>query len=230
MQRINLLKIIHVLMIVFIAVGSALALTDAELIAVRDAFDSRRDAMLASQVTQPYPPGKQNVSGLQDYALAALYLNKESDKANKAVIEAANLMLGDATQMGGSGHWNGNLFFRIYRYFAHDSKYFPGRLTPAAEAKICEFFWQWAKSRSKISHADIDAYQTWSCWGSENHDAQRFSSCWSAASILKDVAPYNTYKYDDGSTAKQQYEAWTAYAKEYLCQRAQLCRADWPAS
>jgi len=206
----------------------AFAFTDAELIAAGDGFDSRRDTMLASQVARPYPPGKPdspNVWGLQDYALAALYLNKELPKANKAVIEAVDLMLGDATQMNSSGHWKGNLFFRIYRFFAHDSKYFPGRLTPAAEAKICDFFWEWARSRSKISHADINTYQTWSYWGSENHDGQRNTTAWSAASILKDVAPYNTYTYDDGSTAQQQYDALTAYAKEYLRQRAKkgLC-------
>ena len=210
------------------ASSCAFAFTDAELIAAGDGFDSRRDAMLASQVAKPYPavkPDSPNVWGLQDYALAALYINKELPQANKAVIDAVDLLLGDATQMNSSGHWKGNLFFRIYRFFAHDSKYFPGRLTPAAEAKICEFFWEWAKSRSKISHADIDAYQTWSYWGSENHDGQRKTTAWSAASILKDVAPYNTYTYDDGSTAQQQYDALTAYAKEYLSQRAKkgLC-------
>lgn len=213
---------------VFVLAGSALAMTDTELLAVRDGFNSRRDSMLASQVAKPYPPGKPNapnVWGLQDYALAALYLNQELPKANKAVIDAVDLMLDDATQMKNSGHWQGNLFFRISRFFAHDSKYFPGRLTPTAEAKICKFFWEWAKSRSKISHADIDAYQTWSYWGSENHDGQRHTSAWSAASILKDVAPYNTYTYNDGSTAQQQYDAWTAYANEYLRQRAKkgLC-------
>jgi len=220
--------ILQVFIINFVFIGSALALTDTELMTLRDGFDSRRDNMLASQVTKPYPSGKSdspNVWGLQDYALAALYLNKDLPKANKAVIDAVDLMLDDAAMMADSGHWKGNLFFRIYRFFAHNSKYFPGRLTKEAEAKICEFFWEWAKSRSKISNADIDTYQTWSYWGSENHDAQRFSTAWSAASILKDVAPYNTFTYDDGSNVQQQYDAWTAYAKEYLSQRAKkgLC-------
>lgn len=217
-----------VLFALFICVNCASALTDAELETVRNGFDSRRDAMLASQVAKPYPPAKSgnlNVWGLQDYALAALYLNRNLPKANKAVIDAVELVLADQTLLEKNGHWKGNLFFRIYRFFAHDSKYFPGRLTPEAEAKICEFFWKWAKSRSKVARADIKAFQTWAYWGSENHDAQRFSCGWSAASILKDVAPYNTYKYDDGSTAKQQYDAWTDYAKEYLSQRTKkgLC-------
>ena len=100
-------------MIIFVLAGSGLALTEAELTAVRDGFDSRRDAMLTSQVTQPYPPGQHNVWRLQDYALAALYLNKELPKANKAVIEAVDLMLDDAAQMNESGHWKGNLLNKL---------------------------------------------------------------------------------------------------------------------
>ncbi|TFG37511.1 MAG: hypothetical protein E4H44_05170 [Candidatus Aminicenantes bacterium] len=215
--------IILVFCVLAVSVNCAFGLTDTELQSVRDGFDLRRDSMLASQFAKPYPPSrasKLNVWGLQDYALAALYLNKELDKANNAVIKAVDIMISDPALLQGNGHWKGNLFFRIYRFFAHDSKYYPGRLTPEAEAKVCEFFWKWAKSRSKISRADIKAYQTWSYWGSENHDAQRFSTAWSAASILKDVAPYKTYKYDDGSTPQQQYEAWTAYVTQYLRQRA----------
>ncbi len=208
----------------FPVLSNADEIADAELITLRDGFDARRDSMLASQVAKPYPAGNSNAWGLQDYALAALYLNMELTQANQAVIDAVDLTLSDDKQMR-DGHWRGNLFFRIYRFFAHDSNYYPGRLTPKAEAKICEFFWTWAKSRSKISDADIDAYGTWAYWGSENHDGQRKTTAWSAASILKDVAPYNTCTYDDGSTAQQQYMAWTSYAKEYLRERARkgLC-------
>ena len=37
--------------------------------------------------------------------------------------------------------------------------------------------------------------------------------------ILRDVAPYNSYKYYDGSTAAEQYEAWSRFMKEYLRER-----------
>jgi hypothetical protein len=198
-------------------------LTDSELIAVRDGFDARRDGMLDSMVTSPYP----DISGSwgkQNFALAALYRNTQITQANNEVIAACQLFL-DGTEDWGNFHWRGNLFFRIYRFFAHDSHYCPGRLTPAAEAKICEVLWTWAKSRSKISDADINIYQTWSYWGSENHDMMRDSTAWSAASILKDVAPYNTYTYDDGGTVQQHYQAWTAYETQYFRQRAKkgLC-------
>ena len=226
-------KIVLVFAVFFVLAGSAFALTDAELIAIRDGFDGRRDSMLASQVAKPYPSGDPTVPeqwslavwGLQDYALAALYLNTELPQANQAVIDAVDLMLGDFELMDHSGHWKGNLFFRIYQFFAADSEYYPGRLTPAAEAKICEFFWEWGKSRSRVSDTNIEIYQTWSYWGSENHDGQRDTTAWSAASILKDVAPYNTYTFDDGYTAQQHYDAWTAYATEYLRERAKkgLC-------
>ncbi len=203
--------------------GSVFALTDSELIAVRDGFDARRDSMLDSMVTSPWPDiagswGKQN------FAMAALYRNTQITQANDEVIAACQLFL-DGTEDWENFHWRGNLFFRLYRFFAHDSQYYPGRLTPAAEAKICEALWTWAKSHSKISEADINIYQTWSYWGSENHDMMRDSTAWSAASILKDVAPYNTYTYDDGGTVQQHYQAWTAYETEYFRQRARkgLC-------
>jgi hypothetical protein len=212
------------LLLLFVSVsGSVFALTDSELIAVRDGFDARRDGMLANMVTNPWP----DISGSwgkQNFAMAALYRNTQITQANDEVIAACQLFL-DGTESWGDFHWRGNLFFRIYRFFAHDSQYYPGRLTPAAEAKICEVLWAWAQSNSKISDANVNTYNTWSYWGSENHDMMHDSTAWSAASILKDVVPYKTYTYSDGGTAQQHYEAWTAYETEYLRQRAKkgLC-------
>jgi len=200
--------------------GSVSALTDAELIAIRDGFDARRDQMLADQVADPYPSSNP-VWCNQDYALAALYLNVEPNAANAAVIEACDLVLNDPCCPGAcSFHWRGNLFYRIYEYFKHNSSYFPGRLTPEAEAKICEVMWFYAQSESFLADAATEPYKTWQFWSSENHTAQHYTTCWSAAAILKDVAPYNSYTYNDGSTAQQQYEAWTEFFKEYLRERA----------
>jgi hypothetical protein len=216
-------KIVLMFVVIFVFGGSAFAMTDAELIAIRDGFDARRDGMLDKEVVNPFPD-LSGSWGKMNSAVAALYRNTQTATANEEIIAGCNMYL-DGAEDWSSFHWRGNLLFRLYRFFAHDSEYYPGRLSAEAEAKICETLWAWAKSNSKVSDADIDIYQTWSYWGSENHDMMHDSTAWSTASILKDVSPYNTFTFDDGFTAQQHYEAWTAYETEYLRQRAKkgLC-------
>lgn len=219
-RKLRTVSVLAVVGIVALSSVSSWGLTDAELIAVRDGFDGRRDQMLAAQVADPYPVNSP-VWCNQDYALAALYLDVEPNAANAAVIEACNLVLNDPNCPANcSLHWKGNLFYRIYEYFKQGSSYFPGRLTPEAEAKICEVMWFYAQGESFLADAATEPYKTWTFWSSENHTAQHYTTNWSAAAILKDVAPYNTYTYNDGSTAQEQYDAWTAFFKEYLRERA----------
>jgi len=205
-------------------------LSDSELIAVRDGFDARRDATLALQVASPYPsagvPDEEGgavggyVWNRQDFALSALYLNTQLAAANQAVIDACNAFKASPVDYDTNFQWQSCLFYRIYKYFYHDSEYFPGRLTPQAEDALCDIFWNWAKSHSKMSEADFTVSQTWYIWGSENHDAMYRATHYSAAEMLKDVPAYQNLIYDDGSTIAQQYDAWTLYFKEYMSQRA----------
>jgi len=196
------------------------ALTDQELIAVRDGFEARRNSVLTSQVASPYPGVDSYVWNRQDFALSALYLNTQLPAANQAVIDACNALKNDPVNYDENFHWNGNLFYRIYKFFGHNSEYYPGRLTTAAEEAICDVFWNWAKYKSKLSDADYSQSQTWYIWGSENHDAMRKSTSYSAADILKDVEPYKNYTFDDGAKAAQHYIEWNAYFKEYIKERA----------
>ena len=196
------------------------ALTEQELTSIRDGFEARRDSVLVSQVASPYPGSDSYVWNRQDFALSALYLNTQLAAANQAIIDACNALKNDPASYDESFHWHGNLFYRMYKYFAHDSLYFPGRLTPAAEEAICDIFWQWAKYKSKIIFTDHSQNDTWVYWGSENHDAQFRTTCYSAADILRNVPAYQNLTYDDGSNASQQYEGWNSYYKEYFAQRA----------
>ncbi len=196
------------------------ALTEQELISIRDGFDARRDSVLASQVASPYPGVDVYVWNRQDFALSALYLNTQLPAANQAIIDACNALKNAPATYDEHFHWNGNLFYRIYKFFAHDSLYFPGRLTPAAQEAIYDIFWQWAKHKSKIKFTDHSQSDTWVYWGSENHDAQFRTTCYSAADILRNVPAYQNLTYDDGSSAAQQYQGWNSYYKEYFAQRA----------
>lgn len=194
------------------------ALTDAELIAIRDAFDARRNSVLQGQVSSPYPEITSDW-GKQDYALSALYLGVELDNANQEVINACFMFLTNPDCPGDcSLHWQINLLGRIYDYFNADSSYFPGRLTSAAEDAICRVLWYWLDSQSKVADAALS--KVWYIWGSENHDAMHDTSSWHAAKILKDVPPYNGYNCDDGQSVRAHYDAWTAFFKEYLRERA----------
>jgi len=201
------------------------ALTDAELTAVRDGFAARRDSCLASQIAKPYPNPDSADTGLavwgkQDFALAALYNNTRLAEANQAIVEACHALKNDPKSYRESFHWRGNLFYRLYKFFGQDSACYPGRLTPEAQAAICDVFWNWAKRESRIADAEVALSRTWYLRDSENHDAQRDTTSYSAAEILKSQAPYCLYRYDDGYTAEQHYEAWNAYFKEYLRERA----------
>ncbi len=216
---------IAILAAVFVGLSApvqAAALSDAELTKIREGFAQRREQVLRRQVATPYPP--QGVWNRLDYALAALYLNVETEQAQTAILDAAQKStqaIGDAkTYRESHFHWEAPLYFRIHEFFRSGSRHFPGRLSPPAAQAIYEVCWQWAKSRASL--ADTDPSRVWHFWGSENHSAMRDCSAWSIAKMLKDVPEYATRRYDDGSTPAQQYEAWTRYLRH--CLRARIGR------
>lgn len=212
--------------------GNGASLTDAQIAAIRDGFDARRDAMLQSQIDDPFPEAKESTDGKSqrnpyvwhylDFALAALYRNQRADEANDAILKVCEHYKRDRQAMldNKGFYWSGNLFLRVYEFFHSGSRHFPGRLRPDVEAEMLERMWDWGRTRARVEEAKIDEAQTWRYWGSENHDAMRKSTAWGVAQILKDKAPYNTRAYDDGTTAQAQYDAWTAYFNEYLRERA----------
>ncbi len=211
------MKKITLVVILFCVINlPALSLTDSELIAVRDAFQSRRNSMLSLQAANPYPCDPENPSAwcYMDNALANLYINQNLVQANEAVIDACDYFLANDL---GQFFWGADLFLRIYELFNSDSVYFPGRLSSEAEAAMCNVFWQCAKTQSKVANAKIS---TWELHGSENRDAMELTGWWGAAKVLRKVSPYNTYLYDDGYTAEQHYQAWNNFLKVYFPERA----------
>jgi hypothetical protein len=55
LQEVSVRYLLLILLLITLTTGDGLALTDSELITVTDGFDARRDQMLASQLTDPYP-------------------------------------------------------------------------------------------------------------------------------------------------------------------------------
>ncbi len=223
-------KILMVCSICCLCTQMASALTEQELVTLRDGFEARRNSMLASQISNPYPSYQPGETGnlytwnKLDFALAAFYSNVQLPAANQAVIDACTALenaigVCDLKDYEETFHWNGNLLYRIYKFFGTGSEYNPGRLTTAAEEAIYQVFWKWTKCKSKLAHTDFSQHNTWAYWGSENHDAQQKTTSYSAAEILRNIPAYQNLLHDDGSTLAQQYDAWTAYFKEYLSQR-----------
>lgn len=210
------------LAIIVFFTGVAFAISESELIIIKDGFEARREKMLNSQIESQVPAYEVNIAyNRLVFALAALYQNERIQEANDAVIEACNVMLKDPDCPTECGfHWRGGLVIRIYELFNSESKHFPGRLSEEAEKKLAQTLWFWLNSNSKISDADTEKSRTWWIWESENHHAMKFTTNWGAAQILKDIKPYSGYKCEDGNMVNQHYKAWTKYAKEYLRERA----------
>jgi len=209
-----------------IAPAAGSSLSDQQLTAIRQEFATRRDQMLRQQVANACPPAKRDDDHLRvwnrlGFALAALYLNVNRDQANEAIVEATGRSAKGINSPAGKKdypfHWEAPLYCRIYGFFHPGSRLFPGRMRPDAAEAIRNVLWQWGKNRARLSNADRT--KVWHYWGSENHSAMRDCSAWGIAKILKDSPDYDSRRYEDGSTAAQQYEAWNTFLKEYLCER-----------
>lgn len=151
------------------------------------------------------------------FALAALHLETESERANAAILEAIQVLRQEEQATGEFGlHWLGGVFYRIYGLFGPGGP-MEGRLSDDAAHAIEQLFADWAFTESKISESDPE--DTWRLWGSENHSAQRDATRWAAARMLAASPLGETYRYQDGSTAQEQLVGWRKYLKRYYRER-----------
>jgi len=198
---------------------------DDRLIAIRDGFAARRDAMLQRQVRSTYPRLTSDDDQLfswhkLDFALAALYLDVERPKANQAVLEVVAKGTDQRIVEGEERfHWVAPLLIRVYELFHSKSKHFPGRLAPEAEEGIRQVLWEYASIRCEKEFYTPE--HVWWFWGSENHDAQRVQSFWGAAKILSESDSYRNRDYQDGYTVPEHYHALDEFIKERFRQRIQ---------
>ncbi len=199
------------------------AMTNEELTAIRDGYEQRRDRALRGYLADKWHDGEvsrergmnQFVLSRLCFAIAAMSLDEEVDRANAAVGQAIGKVHEVFPRVGDFElHWPGSVFYRLYAMFGPEGTQRPGRLSQENAAAIRQLFAEWAKSNAKLG--DADPAHTWYIWGSENHHAMHDQTAWAAAQMLKDE---QDFVYDDGSTPAQQYAAWVAYLKEYLRER-----------
>jgi hypothetical protein len=222
----------------------ALALPDSELAAAQAAFDVRRDNAIAALKTHydkakgdarrdpllmeaPSPAGGTRTSAyassVAGYALAAMWSNDPAQipKSNAALLKMLEYFSGNRDARNGIDNfywWTDELVQAITLFGSHGTRA-KGRLDPAVEAAAYELMWLWVKENSVLSEAAIhDDY--WFVWGSENHHAKRLAACWSFSLLLSRDARYRDRHYDDGHSPAEHLNAWTAFAKDYLTQRA----------
>jgi len=203
--------------------SQALAMSAAELRAVLEKFEERRDGMLRRQVTKPYPA--EGPWHYTDFALAALLLNEKVDEANAALLELFEKYPCNPDPKRKRTdpevqdyHWQINLLHRIWFFFNSRSHHYPGRLNPEVEKAMLKVFWDSARRHCRIEYADTE--RTWWIWGSENHGAMSRSGFWATAHILKDAPGYKNRRYADGSTPAQMAAAWDAFYRRFARERA----------
>ena len=198
--------------------------TDADLRAIRDSFASRRSAMLRQQVENTYPRLTGNADAQLyswnklDFALAALFLDVELERANQAVLDVTAKGVEQRNLTGEERfHWIAPLLIRIYELFHSESPHFPGRLTPTAEKAIRHVLWDYCRGRCQMQLWSPD--RIWWFWGSENHDAQRLQSLWGATKILSESQEYEGNLLDDENTVAAHYRMINQYVSERFRER-----------
>ena len=167
--------------------------------------------------------------GTTCWSLAALHVNERVDEANARLLREAKAFLAKRNKTGktpdaqpGDSKWPWDYFgigdyVRILCLFHANSTHFPGRLNPETEAAMKEVLWLRVKPKPTEA-ASLD--QLLVLQGTENHDLNKRPNYYLVASVLKDDPQYKSRRYDDGHTAQEHFEAWTAYFREWPRKRA----------
>jgi hypothetical protein len=185
-------------------------------------YESRMHQLIQDHVDRPWPPltGCNDHRGYLSYGLAALWLNENTADANSKLAAVRIDRVTDKYCTPSVNPTSTNLWLsylvRPYFVFNASSSFFPGRMTTAASANLVAQMWAYAASHSTLSQAG----DSWSIDGSENQDAQLESFDLLAAQAFKNRPDYQGKIYQDGSTVRQQYQAWHDNWSNYFDERA----------
>ncbi len=186
---------------------------------------------------------------LIDFAMRALWNDEQPDAAAAALIEYGDFYAANrgARNDRDSFYWPADVLCRIVELFGRRGTVAPGRLPSAVEDRILDLMWLYAKENSYANSLD-DVYAvyrawrwnehqqrgfpplpasaevprsgTWDVLESENHHLMKVSTLWHFCKLLAADPAYRDRPFDDGLTASEHFAAWTAYAEQYLAQRA----------
>lgn len=187
---------------------------------------------------------------LVDFAAKCFWNEEMNDEANDALEEHCEIFVNETQKSSGddSKKWanmrDGNSFFwmadelcRIVEYWGSNGTRNAGLLKPETEKKILDMMWIYVSDMSWLTQykelpvngkynylsivpADFSKNNTWEVQGSENIHLMGFYTLWHFSKLLKDLPEYKDKISNDGHTPVQHYEAWTAYIKQYIKERA----------
>ncbi|MCC6681488.1 MAG: hypothetical protein IT445_11360 [Phycisphaeraceae bacterium] len=219
----------------------AYALTDAQLIALRDGYETMRQAqflelagqpLVIAEQQPPLGPGRALYTrhysySIYGFAIKVFWLDEEQyfADANAALIDNCRYYLDhpQARTDRDSFYWGTDVLCRIVEYFGSKGSRSPGRLSSEAEDIIYEMMWTYCNQMSRLTgelSPEFEQSQTWYIHESENHHIQLFSTLWHFLKLLRDHPQYRDRQFDDDHALTEHHDAWTAYSREYLRQRA----------
>ena len=213
------------------------ALSDAQLIAIRDGYDKRVNELFDAQKGKSLSGfGKSGWNAAQqyaypriEYATVNLLKGLNIDSANIALVQYGDYFINNPTQVlhRDNFHWHSEMAMRLIEMFGKNGTKTRGLLKPATEDKILEAVWLYSKRQQKDqidpntkAEADTDESNTWYIYESENHHSQSLTTQWHFAKLAKDRANFKNRVYDDGEKALFHYNAWNKYLNVYFTERA----------
>lgn len=174
----------------------------------------------------PIKKGRATYTRAYSYSIMAFsarcyVLGEMLDEANAAMVENCQYYLDEPARIHDrdSFHWHGEIMLRLIEMYGTKGRIAPGRMTPDAERLIMEACWEYA-SKAWLKKAAHDQESIWHYYGSENHHVMDFTINWHYAKLAKDMRGFKDRKWIDGSTAEQQYKAWSDYFIAYAQSRA----------
>lgn len=214
--------------------GAEASLTDARLREIRSRCEERRDTFFRHDSGRPFSPApiKKDWNGRGDFtrdyvhstllfAWRALRLNEQLPEANRALTEMCQYHLDRRQTLLEIHSFPGAISHLAHMagLYGPEGSEAKGRLTEETHRVILATLWEWAKVKSRTADCVVDGSRTWTVTDSENHHASHFASCLAATAFLARLPDHAARRLDDGRTAKEHCDAWTAYLKEYLSER-----------
>ena len=154
-----------------------------------------------------------------------VFHNREAeyyDLANRKIIENCRFYIEntDVRDDRDSFYWNIGELCRCIIHFGQNGDQMPGLVSPEAEAVFREMAMGYCHDMSRLSDAESGGNATWRVYESENHHVQRDSAIWQLMHILLDDPANEKAVMADGGTLRAHYDAWTAFFKAWIRQRA----------
>ena len=120
-----------------------------------------------------------------------------------------------------SFYWNIGEICRVMLHYGTRGDRVPGLVSAEAEQVFSEMAFSYCHDMSKLADAAAAPEATWRVYESENHHVQRDSALWQLMHVLLKFDPaWGARVLGDGATLRTHYEAWGAFFRTWMRERA----------